>query len=445
MKKTLLAVAVMGAFGFSHAQEIENPLVKKLYEKGVITKEEAVELDEKLYNKEEESVKADVRIEKEAVKAGEEVKKLKKKLKKISPIKSKAKWFKFDGVAYLGYTFTDRKYGGDGGDFEIRRGYSVLKAYFNDKDYFRVTLDVSNKPHKPGKNEGNELDVKFKHLYLYKDLSKLIPHTGVELGLVHTPWLDFEEHSGWWYRSISKTFYESSDGAHMLPSADLGVDFKTKTEHFSAEYGIFNGEGYDHIRRQDKGDKPYNVSLEGRFTWHIFGGGTLRYIRGSGKVPKLNPRKDTYTNISLHVVDSINHRGANNDLNIYQFHVVYNQPLFLIAGQYIKSHWINSNEATGKGYSFNFELRPTSDRKISLFGRYDYWKPENPQDLKSGSSVVGSWEKRNQYIYGIAYKYNKYVTFILNGITADYDETLTSLPKVSKDYTKYMITADVEF
>lgn len=263
--------------------------------------------------------------------------------------------------------------------------------------------------------------------------------------MVHTPWLDFEEHSGWWYRSISKTFYEASDGAHMLPSADLGVDFKTKTEHFSAEYGIFNGEGYDHIRRQDKGNKPYNVSLEGRFTWHIFGGGTLRYIRGTGKVPKLNPRKDTYTNLSVHVVDSINHRGTNNDLNIYQLHAVYNQPAFLIAGQYIKSHWIKSNEATGDGYSFNFEIRPTSDRKLSLFGRYDHWEPDKSQTLKSGSTIVGKWDKRNMYIYGIAYKLDKYVTVILNGITTDYSENLTSNVKVSKDYNKYMLTLDVEF
>ena len=442
MRKVILSAAALGVFGVSFAQEIQNPVVKKLYEKGIISKEEAVQLDEELYREQEEAVKADARIEKEATEAQNKIKSLKKKISKMSPIKSKAKWFKFDGVAYIGYTFKDRKYSGDGGDFEIRRGYSILKAYFNDKDYFRVTLDVSNKPHKPGKNEGNELDVKFKHLYFYKNLSDYIPKTGVEIGLVHTPWLDFEEHSGWWYRSISKTFYESSDGAHMLPSADLGIDFKTKTEHFSAEYGVFNGEGYDHIRRQDKGNKPYNVSLEGRFTWHIFGGGTLRYIRGTGKVPKLNPRKDTYTNISLHVVDSINHRGSNNDLNIYQVHFAYNQPLFLIAAQYIKSHWITSNEATGDGYSVNFEIRPFFDRKFSLFGRYDHWEPDKKQSPKSGYS----WDKRNQYIYGVAYKFNKYLTLVLNGITVDYDEKVTNPSlKYSKDYTKYMVTADIEF
>ncbi len=414
-------VLFVSSFVYVNAQEIKNPVVKKLYEKGILTEEEALKLDEEIYREEKLKVKNEAREEK--------VKELEKEIKKSkNKLVGKFKQVKFSGVGYLGYTFVDRKNGSDGGDFEIRRGYAIIKTYLNDKDYFRFTLDITNRPHKPGRNEGNELDVKFKHLYLYKDISSFIPHTGFEFGLVHTPWLDYEEHSGWWFRSVSKTFYEASDGAHMLPSADLGIDFKTKTEHFSAEYGIFNGEGYDHIRRQDKGDKPYNISLEGRFTWHIFGGGTLRYIRGHGKVPKLNPLKDTYTNISLHALNSFNHRGSDDDLTVYQVHAVYNIPLFLLAAQYIKGDWYTGAEEKGEGFSFNFEIRPFLEHRIQFFGRYDHW---NQYKSKNND--------RDMYIYGVAWQMNRYIRWIVNGISTDYDSS------DSRDYNKYMFTAEVHF
>jgi len=49
MKKGLLILASLGAFGFSAAGEIKNPIVKKLLEKGVITKEEAALTGKLLY------------------------------------------------------------------------------------------------------------------------------------------------------------------------------------------------------------------------------------------------------------------------------------------------------------------------------------------------------------------------------------------------------------
>jgi polyhydroxyalkanoate synthesis regulator phasin len=417
MRKSLLSIALIGFVGLANGQEIQNPVVKKLYEKGIITKEEAVQLDNEVGKEKKKSIENEKKVER----IEKELKKSKNKLV------GKFKKVKYSGVGYIGYTFIDRKNGKDEGRFEIRRGYSIIKTYFNDKDYFRVTFDITNFPHKNDPNQGNEFDVKFKHLYIYKDISTIIPETGFEFGIVHTPWLDFEEHSGWWFRSVSKTFYEASDGAHLLPSADLGVDFKTKTEKFSAEYGIFEGEGYDHIGRSDKGDKPRSPSIEARLTWHIYGGGTLRYIRGHGKVPKLNPRKDTYTNISIHGLNSFNHRGSDDDLTVYQIHAVYNQPSFLVAGQYIKSDWYTGSENTGDGYSFNFEIRPSEDKKASLFGRYDHWNSDNNS------------KDRDMYIYGLAYKMTNHLTWIVNGIKTDYKNDN------SKDYNKYMITADVEF
>ncbi len=385
MKKRVLALALISAVSSVTAQEIQNPLIEKLYEKGVLTKEEAINLD--------------------------------KKVKKEGVVSTKDKKLKFEGLAYIGYTYKDVKGGKDEGYFEIRRGYYITKFYFNKKDYVRFTLDVTAHNHKDNPNEGKELNVKLKHLYLYKDISSFVPYTGFEIGLVHTPWLDYEEHSGWWQRSISKTFFESSDGAHLLPSADTGIDFKTKTEYVSAEYGVFDGEGYDHYKRKDKGNAPNQPMIDGRLTWHVLGGGT--------KKPK--PLSQTYANVSIHALDNYNYRGSHDDLTVVQLHAVYNQPLFLIAGQYIHSDWYSKAEQTGNGFSVNFEIRPLLEHKLSLFGRYDFWNSDNNN------------YDRKQYIYGVAWHMNKHVTWLVNGIKVDYKNN------DSKDYNKYMVTAEVHF
>ena len=408
MKKNLITLVLVSTFSVALADDITNPILKILVKKGILTKEEALEVEKEakgLKNNQEnlknEKVVKEAKGEKPPVK-----------------ISSKAKKLKFEGLGYLGYTFKDRKHGTDEGNFEIRRGYFITKFYLNNKDYFRFTLDVTKHAHKDNVNEGNELDAKIKHLYFYKDLSNYIYGTGFEIGMVHTPWLDYEEHSGWWYRSVEKTFFEATDGAHLLPSADAGINFKTKTEYISAEYGIFDGEGYDHLGRSDKGDKGNKPMIDGRLTVHLLGGGT--------KKPK--PLSQQYANISLHALNSFNHRGSDKDLTVYQIHAVYNQPLFLIAGQYIKSDWYEGSENDGKGYSFNFEIRPLLENKIALFGRYDHWKPDDNTALE-----------RDMYIYGLSWKMNKYVKWILNGINADYKNDN------SRDYKKYMLSTEVHF
>ncbi len=384
MKRVLASALIFGTFSSAFAVDVNDPLIKKLLEKGVITSEEAKELDRKTTN-----------------------------------TTSKSKKLKFGGKAYIGYTFTDKNNGSDAGSFEVRRGYFVTKFYFNKKDHIRFTYDVSWQYKKEKESEGKEISLKVKHLYLYKDISKIIPGTAFELGIAHTPWLDYEEHSGWWYRSISKTFYEASDGAHLLPSADAGIDFKTKFNYFSAEYGIFDGEGYDHIGRSDKGNKSNKPMVEGRATWHVLGGGK--------KKPK--PLTQTYANISIHGLNSFNHRGSDKDFSVLQFHAVYNQPLFLAAGQYIKVNWNDpgAKDNDGNGYSFNFEIRPLFNNKFVILGRYDRWNATDPK------------YDRKMYIYGFAYHVNKYITWIVNGITADYDNDSSS------NYTKYMVTAELHY
>ncbi len=417
MKRHLFMLVLASSVGVVNAQTIDNPILKKLVEKGILTEKEAAEIDEQIAREEAEKAKYQAEIDKTATETKEKLAKLEKNWGNMPSVIGKFKKFEIGGTAYLGYTYTDNKASNDSGDFEVRRFYFDTKAFISDKDYIRFTTDVT-------KTSDNDYKLKIKYGYLYKDISNIIPHTGFEFGVVHTPWIDYEEHSGWWYRSIDKTFVESGNGAGLWASADLGVDFKTKTPYLSSEIGIFNGEGYDKINTSTKNSGPFHNSLEGRVTYHIFGNGDKN----------LDPTKDTYANVSVHLASNFGYNDlytSHKNLNVYHIHAVYNNPMFLLAAQYVKTDFNSQDSAAGKGYSVNAEIRPITD--WALFGRYDYWQAENKTLISKIS------DKRNVYYLGVAYTMNKYIKWIVNAIDTNYNNSK------SKDNIKYMLTAELNW
>lgn len=418
MRKHLLMLVLVSSVGVVNAQAVENPILKKLVEKGILTEKEATEIDEQIAAEEAEKAKYQAEIDKTAMETKEKLAKLEKKWGNVPSVVGKFKKFEIGGTAFLGYTYYDNKTSNDNGDFEARRFYFDTKAFISDKDYIRFTTDLTK-----GSSD-KDYKLKIKYGYLYKDISNIVPHTGFEFGIAHTPWLDFEEHSGWWYRSADKTFIESSDGVGLWPSADLGVNFKTKTPYISSEIGFFNGEGYDKIKTSANNSGPIHNSLEGRVTYHIFGNGDK----------KLDPTKDTYANVSLHLASNFGYNDAypsHKNLNVYHIHAVYNHPMFLLAAQYVKTDFNSQDPAAGKGYSINTEVRPITD--WALFGRYDHWEA-NTKALISGIS-----DKRNVYYLGVAYTMNKYIKWIANAVNTDYNNSKNN------DKIKYMITAELKW
>jgi hypothetical protein len=395
--------------------------------------------------------------------AKEKLAKLEKQGSMASLLKGKFKKFEIGGKAYLGYTYqsTKKKYTGinDSGDFEARRFYFDTKAYISDKDHIRFTTDLAQEDNVGG--SGKSLKLKIKYGYLYKDISDLIPHTGFEFGIAHTPWIDFEEHSGWWYRSVDKTFMESGNGMGLWPSADLGINFKTKTPYVTSEIGMYNGEGYDKINTSSTNSSGFHNSFEGRVTYHIFGNGDK----------KINPTKDQYANISLHLASNIGYNDAyttHKNLNLYHIHAVYNHPMFLIAAQYGKTDYNSLSPQAGDGYSINAEVRPVPD--WSIFGRYDYWKFKDGYqklasntnttfylDEKTGlirpkTTTTEAFKDRKAYYVGVAYTMNKYVKWIANVAIFDYKASSyyrsnSDIDKYNNknDKTLYMLTAELSW
>ncbi len=318
-------------------------------------------------------------------------------------LKAKVATLKFGGKHYLGYLYSDDKTAANEDEslFETRRNYFQVKAYWNATDYMRMTLDTHQ-------DDTGDWKVRLKYAYIYLNLSDYIPYTGVEFGQAHRPWIDWEEHHGWLYRSIAKTFVEEHYGAHLTNSADLGVNFQTKTDYFSSEIGLYNGEGY---HGEQVGT---NMSFEWRLTANVFGTGRKH----------VHATEDEYLDISFLGQLNDGYKGGE-DLNWYGIHAVYNQPMFLLAGMYYDAD-NNGESHEGKGYSFNGEFRPVD--KWALLGRYDHWTDE------SGDEDVD----RDEIIGGVAYTYNKNVKFIVNAFDIDVDDD-------SKDETKYMFTTEVHW
>ncbi len=367
------------------------------------------------------------------------------------PVTSKAKKLEFSGTHYFGLTSVnpnDTSSTGVNGStgFELRRNYVQVKAYFTDKDFFRVTLDTT----KEIGSSKTYADMYAKYAYLWLD--NVLPYTGVEIGIAHRPWIDYEEHNAWKYRSINKVALEQKtnevdNGPDLINSADLGFNFKTKTEYFTSEIGIFNGEGYHADKAAANQENSSDLSLEWRLTGHLLGSGK--------KVGKQVADKDTYAHISTYGMISKNHKdndvvendAAEYDRSIYGIHAVYNNPMFLLAGQYYIAKDDAQNESVGdskdyKGWSINGELRPV--KNWTVLARYDV------SDIDKKAKLTGNESKLQDMtsaLVGVAYKYNKNVTFIASGKQIT-DDTETSAPSTLagvKEKNVYMFTTEVKW
>ncbi len=334
---------------------------------------------------------------------------------------SKAARLRFSGVHYLGFVHRDPDGGPSTSKFETRRNYLQVKAYFDERNYMRLTLDTYQETKAPGTKGDGSWNVRLKYAYLW--LADILPHTGIEIGQVHRPWIDFEEHHGWFYRSISKTFVEAGEGAHLVNSADLGVNLRTRLDHFSSEIALVNGEGY-HGENEGQG-----LSLEARLTWHALGTGREH----------VKPTRDRYLDVSLFGVRSDDDESrtdvpAGTDFTMAGVHVVYNCPRFLVAAMYVDADNDRYGKYDGDGLSVNLEVRPTD--RWAILARYDDWD--------QSEAVANHGGDRTNAILGVAWRYNDYVRFIVNLQQVDYDDA-DALNAGETDENRLYLTAEVHW
>jgi hypothetical protein len=278
-------------------------------------------------------------------------------------------------------------------NFTLKRGYFGIRTKLNNTFSIRYTQDITLD--QEGGDAGN-VEIRLKYLYLKGKLDFIpaLSYSYFEVGMVHRPWLEFEQHINQ-FRVQGRMYVEKYD---IIGSADFGltvagyfggeidqeyqrkVNSKETGRYGSFALGVFNGGGYHAIEQNN------NKTFESRVTLRplpdLLPGLQLShgFAFGLGNVAEDIP--EFVMNVFMLSTESIHHKataqyyfGRGND-----------------AGEMIDELGL---ARPAEGYSFFGELYlPKTD--FSLFGRYDYFSDNKGQSAEN-KTVIG----------GIAYRFLK--------------------------------------
>lgn len=159
------------------------------------------------------------------------------------------------GVAYAQYLYQlkDSAGAGDQNQFSVQRAYLNVIGKFADGITTRITTDIA-----PTGAPGTSQLVRLKYAYVAWQPGG----TGAlsyKLGLIHTPWLDWEE-ALWDYRMQGAM---ALDRTKYLTSADFGagIDGNWNDNAVNGQFTIVNGEGYSGGTGDKRKDVQARVSV----------------------------------------------------------------------------------------------------------------------------------------------------------------------------------------
>lgn len=301
------------------------------------------------------------------------------------------------GLYFMSYNYnTDSKLH----NITLKRGYFTIKTKLNDIFSVRYTQDIELD--EEGGDAGN-VEMRLKYLYLRAKLDKInfFSNSTIEAGLVHRPWLDFEQHINQ-YRVQGRMY---SERYNLFASADVGltvfglfggkinknyrnnVNSKEAGKYGSYAIGIFNGGGYHAIEQNS------NKVVESRLSLRPFPammpGVQFSHGFSYGKSNIAEPAPNYMINLFMLSSESKYHKFT------AQYHIADGNP----NGSYCDS----TNFSYGnKGYSFFGELL-IPKTNLAVFSRYDVF------DLDLNSL------HKETFIAGIAYM------FLKNKIVINYE------------------------
>jgi hypothetical protein len=338
----------------------------------------------------------------------------------IEKVVKQLKGIKFGLLWYISYMSGEGKdVGGNAGDGVDRNRFAIKRGYFRFTKEFmpwfesHITFDVTQESI-PDSKLSESVQVRLKYIYGKFKLPDIafLTKPNIEVGLVHMPWLDYEENTNF-YRMQDTMFLERNSNFN---SAEIGATFTSLlggempkeyqdkvNSHYAGRYGsiqggVYNGAGYH------ASEKNENKVLEGRVTIRplpdVIPGLQLTYfgITGKGNTAD-NP--DWVTNLAFGSFES--------------------EPV-VVTGQYYwgKGQQDGSNENKKDGYSFFTELKlynmfKESWNRFSVIGRYDHFDPNTDQKDN----------ENDRYIAGICYYLDKphKNMFVLDYDHVDYKES----------------------
>lgn len=329
---------------------------------------------------------------------------------------------KVGGLWYLSYQ-NGTSSGEDFSRFVIKRGYINIEAKINSYLSARITPDVVQRV------EPGDVEVRLKYAYAkFASTRDWGPITKPELefGIVHMPWLDFEEHVNL-YRMQDTMFMER---VGLFNSADFGVtamallggtmpeEYQNKvSSHYpgrrgSFAFGIYNGGGYH------AAEVNYEKTLEGRVT--------LRPL--PDRLPGLQ-----FSYFGLDGQGNVAEEGP--DWRVNAIMASYQHELVVLTGQWMTATGNQrggavapSGEATDTGgWSVFAEAKLTPS--WSLIGRVDWYDPDK--------ALEDNLQRR--YIAGVCYHLGGG-----NDLLLDYDRVEFETSGRSPD-DRVQLTVQVKF
>jgi hypothetical protein len=154
------------------------------------------------------------------------------------------------GVVYAQYLYQLKDTANHVNDFDITRSYVNVIGKFPSGLGTRVTADIY-------RNTDGSLAYRLKYAYAaYTPANSALTF---KLGEIHTPWLDWEE-ALWDYRMQGQMAMERGG---YLSSSDFGfgVDGNWKKDLVNAQFGIYNGENYNHSPGDQRKDAMGRASV----------------------------------------------------------------------------------------------------------------------------------------------------------------------------------------
>jgi len=371
------------------AETIQDPLLKVLVRKGILTPKEAVEI-----KKEAEELAAKER-------KGQKEEAVNEVVTKGTILPDSLKGLEVSGLGYLHYDSGKRPLANDRetsfSRFTLGRGYLTVKRQINPWLGARITSDLTRK---------TDGDWGFRLKYLYAELRPhdfgIFTDMKMEIGQGHNPWLDFEEHVNP-YRCQGTMAIER---AGVFNSADLGIGLrgniggklpdareKTGNPYYDGLYGswhvgVFNGSGY----HADEANN--NKAVEGRLT--------------------IRPLPNTIPGLQISCLGMFgegnkDYSGKKPDYMVTMGYISYENPMYIFTAQYFRTtgnaagSWVVLNadgslkdELETKGYSLFGRVRMPFMPRLALLARYDHFDQDKNDAISRDTSY-------NLYLGGLSY------------------------------------------
>jgi hypothetical protein len=329
----------------------------------------------------------------------------------------------FEGQWFLGYRYSDDA-GKEINQFTLKRSYITFKHKFNDRLDVRFTQDITLDTE--GEDAGN-IETRLKYCYLNVNLNDfgIITDPYIEGGLVHRPWLDYEQKINP-YRVQGTMFLErvglfnSADFGFMLGGLLGGKIDKTYREQVSSKYpgkygsfaiGVYNGAGYHALEKNE------NKTVEGRLSIRPF----------PAKLPGLQ--------LSYTGVFGKGNTEINPDFIINSGFISWENRQLILTAQYYagqgnsKGSFADTlgNAFNNEGYSFFSEFK-IPQTNLAIFARYDKFITDGNPNIES-----------QRYIAGISYYFYRKSKLIID---IDHFDPLAG---DTKDQTIYEAVIEINF